>query len=73
MTRLRLNVEKQKCTGSCPLPLSVMPNMVKGINKVDYDEQSCKVVIEFDGKKISKKEVIAAVTKMQYKVKTNGK
>jgi len=67
--KIVLNIKQEKCADSCPLPLSVLPSMAKGVSKADYDQQSGKVVIEFDETIITKKKVIAELIKMKYKVK----
>ena len=66
--KLHLNVKKEECKDSCPLPLNVLSGMKKGITKVEYDEGRSTAIIEFDEKVISKEEVLETIKKMRYEI-----
>ena len=66
--KLHLNVKKEECKDTCPMPLNLLAGMKKGITNVEYDEKKGTAIVEFDEKTISKEEVLETIKKMRYDV-----
>ena len=66
--KLQIKIKKEECTDSCPLPLSTLVTIEKGIRAVDYDKKKEQAVINFNENIISKKEVMQSMEKMKYNI-----
>lgn len=68
MKEITLKIKKKKCKGTCPVPLDLVPNIEKGIKKIDYDNKSGIGKIVFDENSLSKGEIIGKLRKIGYGV-----
>jgi len=39
MKLIKLRVKKKKCKDTCPIPLELIPNVEKGIKKINYNKK----------------------------------
>lgn len=69
MKEITLKIKKKKCKSTCPIPLDLIPDIEKGIQKIDYDKNSGIGKITFDEKSLSKKKIIGKLKKIGYEVK----
>ncbi len=69
MKKITLKIKKKKCKSTCPVPLDLIPNIEKGIKKIDYDKKSGIGKIAFDARSLSKKKIVGKLKKIGYEVK----
>ncbi len=66
MKLIRLNVRKEKCKDTCPIPLALITNIEKAIKKVSYNEKKEKAEIAYDENQISEGQIIKKLKAMGY-------
>jgi len=69
MKEITLNIRKKKCKNTCPVPLNLIPNIEKGIKKIEYDKRSGIGKIIYEEKLLTKKFIVEKLKKIGYMVK----
>jgi len=54
MKTMKLWIKKEECKNRCPIPLNLIPNVEKGINKINYNEKTKIEKIKYNDKLLSK-------------------
>ena len=69
MKNIKLKIPKEECKENiCPVPLELIPNIVKGISKITYDEKSGIAEIIYDENVLTQEQLISEIIKFSYKV-----
>lgn len=58
METITLRIKKEECKDTCPIPLQLLPNVQKGIKKVEYNKKKSLAKITYNPKVLNKKQVI---------------
>jgi len=69
MKIITIKISKEKCKDICPLPLNLIPNVEKGINKINYNEKTKIVKIGYNERLLSKHQIISKLKKIGYGVR----
>ncbi len=58
MKTIRLKIKKEVCKDRCPIPLNLIPNMEKGIVRIDYDKKTEMAKLIYNENLINKRQII---------------
>lgn len=68
MKTIEFRVKKKKCKDICPIPITLIPKVEKGIEKINYDKKTKIATVIYNEKLLSKKQVINKLRKIGYGV-----
>ncbi len=66
MKTIKLRVKKKECEDTCPIPITLIPNVEKGIEKINYDDKTKIATIIYNEELLSEKQVINKLRKIGY-------
>ncbi len=69
MKTIKLWIKKEECEDACPIPLKLIPNVEKRIEKISYDEKTEVATIVYNEKLLSEKQLKDKLKEVGYVVK----
>lgn len=68
MKKMVLKIKNGECEDSCLIPLNSIPNLEKGIKKINYDKKIQLVEVTYDERLLNQRQIIKMLKETDHEV-----